>query len=43
MEGIGLSLDLANNRMFLTDLGAPFTAQISTDRIRKISSSPKEI
>jgi enoyl-CoA hydratase/carnithine racemase len=34
MEGIGLSLDLANGR---------FTARISTDRIRKISSSPKEI
>jgi len=43
MEGIGLSLDLENKRMFLTDLGALFTAPISTDRIRKISSSPKEI
>lgn len=43
MEGIGLSLDLKNKRMFLTDLGAPFTAPISTDRIRKTSSSPKGI
>ena len=42
MEGIGLALDLAGGRMFITDWAAPFTAPTSMDRTRRCCSSRKE-
>jgi len=36
MEGIGLALDVKNNRMFMTDLGTPDTAPTLMVRIRRI-------
>jgi hypothetical protein len=43
MEGIGLALDLKNNRMFMTDLGVLYTARTWMARIRRTSFLGKGI